>query len=447
MQSTDSPTKVVLPFANAGGRATLPVASQIGITDGAASFTDGFPPLTRTPITSGGVPPNGLEMNGILYLLSAGLWWLQAGGSAKWDSAFSTAIGGYPLGAVVQSSDNSGWWRSTAENNTTNPDAGGAGWVPHFGYGQAAQSLTNVNVTLTATQALKSQIVLTGVLSANVNLIFPAGYQNWLVINNTTGAFNITAKTAAGSGVVLGAGLWITWWFLTRKENLTPPPKASKGEIWDALRRATWALMLPVIILVGLRMGVFTPTEAAVVAAVYALFVAGVIYRELTMKQLFEVFVASAKTTAVVMFLVAAAMVSAWMITVANLPDQVISLLQPLLDRPTVLMFAIMILCMIVGTAMDMTPTILILTPVLMPLVKAAGIDPVYFGVLFIINNSIGLVTPPVGTVLNVVAGVGRMRMDDVTRGVMPFMAVQFIVMFLMVLFPSIVMVPARWFY
>jgi tripartite ATP-independent transporter DctM subunit len=248
-------------------------------------------------------------------------------------------------------------------------------------------------------------------------------------------------------GVVLGAGLWITWWWLTRKEQLSPPPRQPMSEVMAALRRATWALMLPVIILVGLRMGVFTPTEAAVVAAVYALFVAAVVYRELSMKQLFEVFVASAKTTSVVMFLVAAAMVSAWMITVANLPDQVISLLSPLLDRPTLLMFAIMILCMIVGTAMDMTPTILILTPVLMPLVKAAGIDPVYFGVLFIINNSIGLVTPPVGTVLNVVAGVGRMRMDDVTRGVMPFMAVQFIVMFLMVLFPSIVMVPARWFY
>jgi tripartite ATP-independent transporter DctM subunit len=248
-------------------------------------------------------------------------------------------------------------------------------------------------------------------------------------------------------GVVLGAGLWITWWWLTRKENLSPPPKQSMSEVMVALRRATWALMLPVIILVGLRMGVFTPTEAAVVAAVYALFVAGVVYRELSWKQLVDVFTASAKTTAVVMFLVAAAMVSAWMITVANLPDQVIELLQPLLDRPKLLMFAIMILCMIVGTAMDMTPTILILTPVLMPLVKAAGIDPVYFGVLFIINNSIGLVTPPVGTVLNVVAGVGRMRMDDVTRGVMPFMAVQFVVMFLMVMFPQIVMVPARWFY
>jgi tripartite ATP-independent transporter DctM subunit len=248
-------------------------------------------------------------------------------------------------------------------------------------------------------------------------------------------------------GIVLAGSLWGIWWWLTRKEMLTTPPRNSSAEVWAAFRDAGWALMLPVIILVGLRMGVFTPTEAAVVAAVYALFVACLIYRELNWTKLFEVFQQSAKTTAVVMFLVAAAMVSAWLITVAQLPTQVISLLEPLLDSPKLLMFAIMLLVMVVGTAMDMTPTILILTPVLMPLVKAAGIDPVYFGVLFIINNSIGLITPPVGTVLNVVAGVGRMRMDDVTRGVMPFMVVQFATMFLMVLFPQIVMVPARWFY
>ena len=248
-------------------------------------------------------------------------------------------------------------------------------------------------------------------------------------------------------GIVLAAGLWATWWWCTRKEDLSPPPRKTSAEVFAAMREAGWALMLPLIILVGLRMGVFTPTEAAVVAAVYALFVAGVIYRELTWQQLFDVFRTAAKTTSVIMFLVAAAMVSAWLITVANLPAQVVALLEPLLGNPTLLMAAIMLLCMIVGTAMDMTPTILILTPVLMPIVKAAGIDPVYFGVLFIINNSIGLVTPPVGTVLNVVAGVGRMRMDDVTRGVLPFMAVQFIVMFLMVLFPSIVMVPARLLY
>jgi TRAP-type C4-dicarboxylate transport system permease large subunit len=124
-----------------------------------------------------------------------------------------------------------------------------------------------------------------------------------------------------------------------------------------------------------------------------------------------------------------------------------VSLLQPLLAHPTLLMLAIMVLVMLVGTAMDMTPTILILTPVLMPLVKAAGIDPVYFGVLFMINNAIGLITPPVGTVLSTVAGVGKVSMDDVTRGVLPFMVAQFAVMFLLVFFPQLVMVPARWFY
>jgi tripartite ATP-independent transporter DctM subunit len=147
-----------------------------------------------------------------------------------------------------------------------------------------------------------------------------------------------------------------------------------------------------------------------------------------------------------VMFLVAAAMVSAWLITVADIPAQMVSLLEPFMGNQTMLLIAIMVLVMAVGTAMDMTPTILIMTPVLMPVVKAAGIDPVYFGVLFIMNNAIGLVTPPVGTVLNVVAGVGNMKMDEVTKGVVPFMLAQFAVMFLMVFFPSLVMAPMRFF-
>ncbi|WP_326535548.1 TRAP transporter large permease [Pseudorhodoferax sp.] len=246
-------------------------------------------------------------------------------------------------------------------------------------------------------------------------------------------------------GLLIGGALWITWAWLVRREAIVPPPRKPLAEVLRTAREATWALLLPLIILVGLRMGVFTPTEAGVVAAVYALFVANVIYGELKLSQLYGVFVASAKTSAVVMFLIAAAMVSAWLITVANLPAAVVELLRPFLDSPILLMFAIMVLVMLVGTAMDMTPTILILTPVLMPVVQAAGIDPVYFGVMFIINNSIGLVTPPVGTVLNVVAGVARMRMDDVTRGVLPFMVAEFAIMFVMVLFPALVTVPARW--
>ncbi|MEY2653664.1 MAG: Sialic acid transporter permease protein SiaT, partial [Pseudomonadota bacterium] len=248
-------------------------------------------------------------------------------------------------------------------------------------------------------------------------------------------------------GVLLGVALWITWWWLARREVVQVPPRKTTGEILLALREATWALVLPVIVIVGLKFGVFTPTEAAVVAAVYALLVSTLVYRELDLRSLVPLFISAAKTSAVVMFLVAAAMVSAWLITVANLPAQIVELLQPLLDSPRLLMLAIMVLTMVVGTALDMTPTILLLTPVLMPVVKAAGIDPVYFGVLFIINNAIGLITPPVGTVLNAVAGTGKMSMDEVTKGVIPFMVAQFIAMFLMIAFPQLVMVPARWFY
>ena len=266
--------------------------------------------------------------------------------------------------------------------------------------------------------------------------------------------FGVAANVSIGKlflagivpGLLMAVSIAVAWYFVSKRENITPPPQASRADRIKALKDSTWAMGLPIIVIVGLKMGVFTPTEAAVVAAVYALAVSMFVYRELKWSRLPEVFVSAAKTTAVIMFLVAAAMVSAWLITVADIPSKMIALLEPLMDNPTLLLIAIMLLVMAVGTAMDMTPTILILTPVLMPVVKAAGIDPVYFGVLFIMNNAIGLITPPVGTVLNVVAGVGKMRMDEVTRGVLPFMTAQFIVMFLMVLFPAIVMVPAKWF-
>lgn len=248
-------------------------------------------------------------------------------------------------------------------------------------------------------------------------------------------------------GLLLATSLVFMWWFLARKELVKPQQRKSRSEVLAAFKDATYAMVLPVIVVVGLKFGVFTPTEAAVVAAVYAILVSTLIYGELKVSQLYGLFLAASKTTAVIMFLVAAAMVSAWLITVAQLPDQMVALLEPLLDSPKLLMLAMMVLVMVVGTSMDMTPTILILTPVLMPLVKAAGIDPVYFGVLFLINTAIGLITPPVGTVLNTVAGVGKVSMADVIRGVWPFMAAQFGILLLMVLFPDIVMVPARWFY
>lgn len=269
------------------------------------------------------------------------------------------------------------------------------------------------------------------------------------VIFGVTANVSISKLFLAGivPGLMLGIALAFTWWLLSRKDKTTVTPRASLAEVTRALKDATLALGLPVIVIVGLKFGVFTPTEAAVVAAVYALLISTLVYKELKLNQLFGLFRSAAQTTAIIMFLVAAAMVVAWLITVANLPGELIGLLQPLLDRPTLLLLTMMVITMLVGTAMDMTPTIVILTPVFMPLVKAAGIDPVYFGVLFMINNAIGLITPPVGTVLSTVAGVGKLSMDEVTKGVWPFMIAQFALMFLLVFFPSLVMVPARWFY
>src|SRR5829696_9091368 len=267
------------------------------------------------------------------------------------------------------------------------------------------------------------------------------------VIFGVVGGVSIPKLVLAGlvPGILIGIGLAFAWWWEVRKETIVSPPKKSAREVGRALREGIWALMLPFIIIFGLKFGVFTPTEAAVVAAVYSLIVAVFIYRELKFSELFGVFVTAAKTTAVVMFLVAAALVSSWLITVSEVATTVVDLLKPFMGNQTLLLIAIMVLVVIVGTAMDMTPTILILTPILMPIIKAAGIDPVYFGVLFIVNNSIGLITPPVGTVLNVVAGVSKISMEDLIKGVWPFMLAELVVLLLMVLFPALVTWPARW--
>lgn len=214
MQLTNTPAKLVLPFANAGAKNTIPTASQIGITAGAASLVDGFPPLTRTPIAAGGVPPSGLDMNGILFELSAILRWANAGGGYAYDAAFATDsnVGGYPKGARIMRSDGLGYWFNTVENNTTDPEAAGAaaaGWVPDFTNGVTAVTMTSANVTLTPLQYGKPIIVITGTLTANLNLIFPAIVNEWTVINNTTGAFTITCKTASGTGLVVNTAALI----------------------------------------------------------------------------------------------------------------------------------------------------------------------------------------------------------------------------------------------
>jgi tripartite ATP-independent transporter DctM subunit len=247
-------------------------------------------------------------------------------------------------------------------------------------------------------------------------------------------------------GLLMGLSLLITWQWVARKDQVTVLPRQSMNQRLRAGVDGIWALLMPAGIIGGLKFGVFTPTEAGVAACVYA-FVLGVfVYRELPLRAVYGLLVAAAKSTAVVVFLIAAALVSAWLITTSDVPQQVAALLKPFMFNKTVLMFVIMALVVVVGTALDFAPTLMILTPVLMPVIKEAGIDPVYFGVLFIMNNAIGLITPPVGIVLNVICGVSKISMKDLMKGLWPFLWAELIVLFLLVLFPSLVMVPLKWF-
>jgi TRAP-type transport system large permease protein len=271
---------------------------------------------------------------------------------------------------------------------------------------------------------------------------------NFILFGVVSG-LSITKLFLAGivPGILLGVSLCFAWAWVVRKENIAPPERVPLKEGLRRLLSGSWALMLPFIIIFGLKFGIFTPTEAGVVAAVYSLFVATCIYRELKFSELYGVFLRAARTTAIIMVLVAAAMVSAWLIAVCHLEENVLVLLEPFMDSPILLMVVIQVIVVIVGTAMDAPPTIMILTPVLMPVIKQAGIDPIYFGVIFVVNNCIGLITPPVGTTLNVVAGVTGTSMDDLMVGVWPFLLAELIMMFAMIFWPALVIVPMHWFF
>jgi tripartite ATP-independent transporter DctM subunit len=267
-----------------------------------------------------------------------------------------------------------------------------------------------------------------------------------LILVGVAGGISIKNLFLGGivPGIMMGMTLVFVWSLLVRKEKLEVAPKASGAEKIAAFKDGIWALFLPIIIIGGIRFGVFTPTEAAVVAAVYAIFVSTFIYREMSWKGFYKILLTAGRSTAMVMFLVGCAMVAAWLITVAQLPQQLAELLGPLVESPRLLMAVIMLLVLCVGMVMDLSPTILILVPLLMPIIKVAGIDPVYFGLMFVINCSIGLITPPVGTVLNVVCGVGRVPMSAAVKGILPFISAYLVLLAIFVAFPSIIIVPMQ---
>lgn len=211
MNSSDTPSRIIKAFGVNGLKNTIPVDSSTTTdNNGVATFDKGFPPVTMQPLSAGGIPPSGKDMNGVLYSTTIQQQWQNAGMTYPFSQDFSDAVSGYPKGAIVPSSVYTGQWLNLNEANGTSPESptgANTGWVPINNYGVTQITMTSGSVVMSSLQAAKDRIIISGTLTANVNLIFPAWIKSWVVHNNCTGNFSITCRTASGSGVVVIPGL------------------------------------------------------------------------------------------------------------------------------------------------------------------------------------------------------------------------------------------------
>lgn len=211
MNSSDTPSRITKAFGVNGLKNTIPVDSSTTTDNtGVATFDKGFPPITMQPLSAGGIPPSGKDTNGVLYLTTLQQQWQNAGMTYPFSQDFSDAVSGYPKGAIVPSSVYTGQWLNLNEANGTSPESptgANTGWVPINNYGVTQITMTSGSVVMSSLQAAKDRIIISGTLTANVNLIFPAWIKSWVVHNNCTGNFTITCKTAAGSGIIVIPGL------------------------------------------------------------------------------------------------------------------------------------------------------------------------------------------------------------------------------------------------
>ena len=239
-------------------------------------------------------------------------------------------------------------------------------------------------------------------------------------------------------GLLLGAMLMAAVWWRAGKLQLTPPPKAPLAEVLRSLRESMWGLALLGIIMGGIYGGVFTPTEAAAVAAVYALFVAVFIYRDLGFKDLPEVFLESSKTTVMLMFIVANALLFAHVLTTERIPQTIAEGIMAVGMSPWMFLIVVNVLLLVAGAFMEPTGVILILAPILFPISKHLGIDPIHLGVIMVVNMEIGMVTPPVGLNLFVTAGVTKMSLMQVTRAALPWLSVLLVFLVIVTYIPAV---------
>lgn len=242
-----------------------------------------------------------------------------------------------------------------------------------------------------------------------------------------------------GPAIVLGGGLCILSIFISRKRGYKGTgQKFSLGRLWKEFTSAIWALLVPVIILGGIYGGFFTPTEAAVIACAYGLLAGTLIYRELTLKKLYDSLVSSAETVGTVLIMVGTGTVLGKILALERIPDAIMSGMTSLTDNKLVILLLINLLLLVVGCIMDTTPAILILSPILYPVARAFGIGIIHFGLIMVTNMAIAFITPPVGVNLFVASGMTKMKFTDLCKAIVPFIVIMFISLTLITYIPAI---------
>lgn len=263
-----------------------------------------------------------------------------------------------------------------------------------------------------------------------------------MIVLGVTASVSIVKLFLGGivPGILIGLALMTVWYFHAKKHGYKTDRRATAKELLHSTKEAVWALVLPLIILGGIVSGIYTPTEAAVIAVVYALLVGLFVYKELKIHHFKEIFVATAKGTATVMLVCGAATSAAYMIAVAKIPEMLVNALMSVSGNVLIVMLLINVLLLIVGCVMDLTPALLILVPILYPIAERFGLDPVYFGIVIVVNLCIGLITPPVGTVLFVGCGLSKLSMKDLTKPILGFIGVMIAVQLLITYVPGLIM-------
>ncbi len=225
-------------------------------------------------------------------------------------------------------------------------------------------------------------------------------------------------------GLLLAFLLALAVWWRAGKLALTKRPKADAAELWGTFKESTWGLMLLVIIMGGIYGGIFTPTEAAAVSAVYAVFVAVVIYRDIGIRQLPHVFLDAGKTTVMLMFIIANALLFAHVLTTERIPQTIAEHIMAAGMAPWMFLIVVNIILLVAGNFMEPTGIILILGPIFFPIAQKLGIDPIHLGIIMVVNMEIGMITPPVGLNLFVTSGITGMNLVQVVRAALPWLAI-----------------------